>query len=59
MKKTVINLVILSAIFFAATACGGKEMNDPADGSGSGPSYLNESELPHNRGKDTCDHRKH
>lgn len=47
MKKSTINFLFVLASFFAMTACGGKEMNNPADGSNNGPTYLNDSELPY------------
>lgn len=59
MKKTAINLFLVFATFFAITACGGKEMNDPADGSNEGPSYRNESDPLPLRSNDTTSTGSH
>jgi hypothetical protein len=38
MKKA-LSLILLPLAFVALSGCGGKNMNTPADGSSSGPSY--------------------
>jgi len=38
MKKA-LSLIILPLAFVTLVGCGGKDMNNPADGSSSGPSY--------------------
>ena len=44
MKKLILFSIIFISLSF--TFCGGKEMDDPADGSNSGPTYRNEFDDP-------------
>jgi hypothetical protein len=49
MKKIILFTIVSISLSF--TFCGGKEMNNPADGSDSGPCYRNEGEPPHQHSK--------